>query len=91
MSPALLAKVTAHMLDMAADRFSNHTCTDFDAVKELDLTKEEKAEFVAWLREDPDLDDDDRKHTRAFTQNWIVMRLLERHYLSLASVETANP
>lgn len=85
MSPELLNRLTVHMLEMAADKFSNNSCTDFDATKELGLTKDEEREFITWLRSDRDLSNEDRKRLKStFTDNWIVMLLLARHYKEVA-------
>ncbi len=92
MTPALLNRLTAHMLEMAADKFSNNSCTYFDATKELNLTKDEEREFIAWLRSDEYLDEESRKRIKStFTDDWVVMLLLARHYGDLIrKAETAG-
>jgi hypothetical protein len=53
-------KLAAKLLEVASEKFSNHSCNDFELVREVGLTSEEAYEinrrFVEW--NDPDWQDD---------------------------------
>jgi hypothetical protein len=51
-------KLLVHMLKMASEEFSNHSCNDLDLVKDVNLTPEESLEFRTQLIREGDYPED---------------------------------
>jgi hypothetical protein len=66
-------KLAAKLLHMAAERFGNHGCNDFDLVRDGGLTKEETGEVQAALFQDG-VEEDMRDDT--VTLDWMLMHWL---------------
>jgi hypothetical protein len=72
---SLERKLIVHFLGIAADKFSNHCCNDFEP-KEANLTKEEIMELRAGLKEDGFYGDDEVPEK--YFLDWMLMRWVSK-------------
>lgn len=72
-------KLAAHLLERAAEEFSNHGCNDLDLVKEVGLTPEESVEVrtaIQTYNGDPE-DTAPVPADRHYTMDWMAMQYLK--------------
>jgi hypothetical protein len=66
-------KLLVHMLKMASEEFSSHSCNDLDLVKDVNLTPEESLEFRTTLTREGDYPEDEVSPDKHYTMDWLVM------------------
>ena len=69
--------LTAYLLNMAADQFSNHGCNDFNMAKEQDWSLEERRDLAKrindWNRSPEDFDPDGQYK---YFMDWVLMDVM---------------
>ena len=71
-------KLVAKLMEMAADEFDNHSCNDFDLIREGGLTKKEAKEVQKALFRDG-VTEEEYKDGMAFDaelMGWLAKKLL---------------
>jgi hypothetical protein len=69
-------KVLAKVLDISANEFSNHGCSDFN-LDNLGLTQDELVSFKRGYTEWMKTDDSQYEECGNFVQDWLVMQYLQ--------------
>jgi len=79
MSPAV-RKAAIAILERASEEFSNHGCTDFDLMRDADLTKKEALEVLQqmhdWAKANGAVDEEPPKAGDYYTDDWLFMNFL---------------
>lgn len=75
-------KLAAKLLNMAADEFGNHSCNDFDLVRDGGLTAERAKEVQKALVSDGICDE---VYVGLVTFDWMLMRWFAKKLLAEAS------
>ncbi len=76
MSPAV-RKAAVAILERASREFSNHGCTDFDLIRDADLTKKEALEVLQQMHEwNKDGGEEPPKAGDSYTDDWLFMNFL---------------